>query len=262
MEEMKRVLVFVAHPDDEVIGCSGLMQRAAGAMVVFAVDGAPPHYGFERRYGSLRNYSRQRFEEASRALGCIPHTVFRRLKRTDGSYFLDQHLFQELAEAFLSLRGMAREYLPSIIVSHAYEGGHVDHDACSFLALKAAESLAVPLLEFPLYWRSESGHDTFQEFRESQGHEFVIDLTAAELRVKYRMLAEYRTQKELMSVFRSEKERFRHAVTRDYWQRNWADYPFENGRSRLSTNAFLEKVAEFESPVLAPSTKIQSMKTD
>ena len=52
-----RVLVLVAHPDDETIGCSGLLQRASSALVVFAVDGAPPHYGFEKKYGSLAQYS-------------------------------------------------------------------------------------------------------------------------------------------------------------------------------------------------------------
>ncbi len=66
-----RVLVFVAHPDDETIGCSALLQRATAALVVFAVDGDPPYYGFEGRYGPLRKYSDLRFHEASRALQYI-----------------------------------------------------------------------------------------------------------------------------------------------------------------------------------------------
>ncbi len=70
-DQFGRVLVFVAHPDDETIGCGTLLQRAAAALVVFAVDGAPPYYGFEGRYGSLRKYSDLRFHEASRALQYI-----------------------------------------------------------------------------------------------------------------------------------------------------------------------------------------------
>jgi N-acetylglucosamine malate deacetylase 2 len=251
IENLQRVLIFAAHPDDETIGCSGLLQRAADALVVFAVDGAPPHYGFERKYGSLGNYSETRFKEAARALQFIPHCTFRKLQARDGGHFVDQHLFQGFSEAYCSFLKIAREYLPSILVSHAYEGGHLDHDACSFLAMKAAEVLSVPYLEFPLYWRSKSGQDVFQEFRESRGNEIVLELTREELRSKKRMRAEYRTQGDVVNVFRPEKERFRPVGARDYWQRSWVDYPFENRRSRLSTEVFLGKIAEFESSTVA-----------
>jgi LmbE family N-acetylglucosaminyl deacetylase len=37
----KRVLVVVAHPDDETGGCGVLLQRLHQATVVFCTDGAP-----------------------------------------------------------------------------------------------------------------------------------------------------------------------------------------------------------------------------
>src|SRR6266571_3018382 len=36
-----RILVFVAHPDDEVIGASSLMSRVADVSVIFLTDGTP-----------------------------------------------------------------------------------------------------------------------------------------------------------------------------------------------------------------------------
>src|SRR5437016_3172079 len=36
-----RILVFVAHPDDETIGASSLMSRVADVSVIFLTDGAP-----------------------------------------------------------------------------------------------------------------------------------------------------------------------------------------------------------------------------
>jgi N-acetylglucosamine malate deacetylase 2 len=245
IENMGRVLVFVAHPDDETIGCSGLLQRACTSLVVFAVDGAPPHYGFERKFGSLRKYSEARFEEASRALSVIPSCSFRRLQRRNGGYFLDQHLFEDLHEAFLALLQIAREFSAEVIVSHAYEGGHIDHDACSFLATLVARALGMKHLEFPLYWKSASGQDIFQRFRRDREGEFVLELTAQEFAVKQQMRKEYKTQQEILQVFGAEAERFRPTVCDDYTKSDWQDYAFENRRRRLSAELFFKRVAEF-----------------
>jgi N-acetylglucosamine malate deacetylase 2 len=247
-EKFGKVLVLAAHPDDETIACSGLLQRAAASLVVFAVDGAPPHYGFENKFGSLRGYSETRFAEASRALSFVPRCSMRRLSKHDGTWFLDQHLFLELREAFGCLVQMAREFSPDLLVSHAFEGGHIDHDACHVLAECTARALNSESLEFPLYWRSEDRRDVFQEFRDGADGEFVLQLSQEEIRVKRRMLSEYRSQKNLMSVFRLEPERFRRVLRTDHREPTWAEYPFENRRTPLNVEVFLRKVAEFNGP--------------
>jgi N-acetylglucosamine malate deacetylase 2 len=243
-EKFGRLLVFVAHPDDETIACSGLLQRAAASLVVFAVDGAPPRYGFERQFGSLREYSEARFVEASRALSHIPHCSVRRLARPDGTWFLDQHLFLDLPQAFTSLTRIAEEFSPDLLFSHAFEGGHIDHDACHILANRTAQTLTLKNLEFPLYWRSEDGKDLFQQFRESSEGEFMLQLSQQESVVKRKMLLEYRTQQNLLSVFQLESERFRPA-RKDSPGPVWRKYPFENRRRALKVESFLQKVAEF-----------------
>jgi LmbE family N-acetylglucosaminyl deacetylase len=244
VEQFGRLLVLVAHPDDETIACSGLLQRAEASLVVFAVDGAPPRYGFERQFGSLRQYSEARFVEASRALSHISHCSVRRLERPDGTWFLDQHLFLELPEAFASLTRIAEEFSPDLMFSHAFEGGHIDHDACHMLAKRTAQALALKILEFPLYWRSEDGTDLFQQFRESSEGEFMLQLSQQESVVKRKMLLEYRTQQNLLSVFQLESERFRPGQGYNA-KPIWREYPFENRRRALKVESFLQQVAEF-----------------
>ena len=240
------LLILVAHPDDETIACSGLIQRASASLVVFAVDGAPPHYGFEKRFGSLRNYSDARFLEASRALKCIPRCSFRRLTRKDGTWFVDQHLFLELPEAFTSLAQITREFSPDLFVSHAFEGGHIDHDACHILTTRLAQEFSLRTLEFPLYWKSKHGHDVLQQFRESGEGEIVFQLSQQELLVKRRMLAEYRTQHVLTSVFHRETERFRALIRADRTEPSWSEYPFENRRRPWKADLFFQRIAEFD----------------
>jgi N-acetylglucosamine malate deacetylase 2 len=245
-EKFGRVLVLAAHPDDETIACSGLLQRATASLVVFGVDGAPPHYGFEKKFGSLQRYSEERFVEASRALSFVPHCSMRRLSRRDGTWFLDQHLFLEFPEAFASLVQIVDEFAPDVLVSHAFEGGHIDHDACHILAKRTARALDLRSLEFPLYWRSEDGRDVFQQFRAGFDGEFVLQLSQEESRVKRRMLSEYRSQKSLMSVFRLDPERFRRVLRTDQREPTWVEYPFENRRTPLKAELFLRKAAEFD----------------
>jgi N-acetylglucosamine malate deacetylase 2 len=244
-EKFGRILVLAAHPDDETIACAGLLQRAAKSLVVFAVDGAPPHYGFEKKFGSLQRYSEVRFAEAFRALSFVPRCSILRLSRSDGTYFPDQHLFLELPEAFDSLLKIARQFSPDHLVSHAFEGGHLDHDACHILAWRAAKALNLQNLEFPLYWKSGDGRDVFQQFRAHCEDEFVVQLSQKEHRIKRRMFSEYRSQKNLMSVFRLDPERFRPVLPADCAEPPWRDYPFENRRTPLTAESFLRKINEF-----------------
>lgn len=242
----RKLLVFVAHPDDETIACSGLLQRAPESLVVFAVDGAPPHYGFADKFGSLEQYSEKRFEEAGRALRLIPGSSFRRLAMPDRSWFMDQHLFLNLPVAFTSFLQIAREFGPDVVISHAFEGGHIDHDACHVLAKQVANVLTLPALEFPLYWRSEERRDVFQEFRSHHNGEFTLELSKPELAIKARMLAAYQTQRKLISVFDLPVERFRPMTTSDLAEVTWSGYPFENRRRPLKTEVFLREIGDLQ----------------
>lgn len=178
LEIFSRPLIFVGHPDDESIACGGLLQRVATPLVVFATDGAPAGYGLERKFGSMKAYAELRFQEASRALSHVPNAAFQWLTRPDGSKFNDGHLFEELPVAATSLLAIARTFCPDAIISHTYEGGHLDHEACSFLAMHVGVPLSLRRFVFPLYWTDQRGKVVSQQFRESVPNVYDVGLPA------------------------------------------------------------------------------------
>ncbi len=245
LEWFDRPLLLVAHPDDESIACGGILQGVSTALVVFATDGAPIGYEFERRYGNLAAYSTIRFQEAARALGHVPHCEFVRLSKTDGSHFGDQRLFQELEEAAVALGKAVEQYKPDAIVSHTYEGGHIDHDACSFLASLVSRSSGLPYYEFPIYWFDQTGQAVFQKFRDGDGGVIEVRLTEAEAEVKSRMVREYRSQAALVSTFvRKDTELIRLAVAHDYSAPKCKHYPFQ--KCQLAVESVLRRFAQVQ----------------
>jgi N-acetylglucosamine malate deacetylase 2 len=260
-EPFRRPLIFVAHPDDETLACAGLLQRVETSLVVFATDGTPAGFGLERKYGSLKTYTELRFQEASRALSHVLSASFRWLTRADGSYFEDMHVYEELSEAASSLRAIAASFSPDAIVSHTYEGGHIDHDACSFLAMNVAGVLSLKRFEFPMYWTDASGHTVQQKFRDtragwSAGNVMESQLSETEIECKKAMMAEYRTQKGTVSAFDPGVEMFRLATSdqvtfseaqcRDYMYQDRPPRFYHTRWHRLSAKVLLNKFAEFE----------------
>lgn len=259
-EPFRRPLIFVAHPDDETLACGGLLQRMPASLVVFATDGTPAGFGLERKYGSLKTYTELRFQEAAGALSHVPSASFQWLTRADGSYFGDMHVYEELPEAASSLRAIAKSFSPDAIVSHTYEGGHIDHDACSFLAMHVAEVLALKRFEFPMYWLDASGEAVLQVFRDVKpggaGDVMEWQLSEPEIECKEKMMAEYRTQRGTVSTFAPGTERFRPATSdrlsfsvaqcRDYLYQNRPPRFYHTRRHRLSAKALLKKFAGFE----------------
>ena len=93
----------------------------------------------------------------------------------------------------------------------------------------------------------------FQRFRGGGSKEIVLDLTREEVRCKQKMLAEYATQRGLLSFFRLESERFRSMGEESSMKPAWAGYPYENGAQYFKTEILLQKISE-----LRASTSLSS----
>src|SRR5438874_1254648 len=213
---LERPLVLVAHPDDEALGCAALLQRAKNPAVIFATDGAPAAQRFWSSYGSRRAYADLRRQEAtlaSREAG-NPQVFF--LCDIGRNNFTDQELFKNLNEAMAGLQRLAGEIMPGAILTHAYEGGHPDHDACSFLGHELGKELMLPVWEMPLYYRDGEGAMRLGKFLSERAEEVLLTPTPEELKHKQRMVDRYGSQHHTIRDFPLDRERFRPQPAYDY----------------------------------------------
>ena len=211
-----RVAAVVAHPDDETIGCGALLQRLSGVHVVVVTDGAPcdlqdAHWhGFEtaEAYAAARSRELQRVMQLA---GVQPQHILQFDMR-------DQQAVLKLAGVTVRLRRIFADWKIGIVLTHAYEGGHPDHDAVAFCVHQAARRARPPLriIEMPLYRATETGA-AHQSFVPAPGIEpVVVELTAEEQRRKRDMVAAYVTQKDVLAGFSLAAEVFRIAPDYDF----------------------------------------------
>ncbi len=209
-----RVLVLAAHPDDET-ACAWLLQRAREPAVWFLTDGAPASGGFWGRYGSPQRYAAVRRLESRRALAAIGISDVHFLNSPGQPEFEDQELYRALPAALSRLLPSVEWMRPEAILAPTYEGGHPDHDACSFLAHLIGQALRVPIWEMPLYHRSRAGVLLHQQFVRPNGTEVILRPRPVEGRNRDRMVAEYASQTDLAGYL-SAIETFRPQADYDY----------------------------------------------
>jgi LmbE family N-acetylglucosaminyl deacetylase len=210
-----RVLVLVAHADDESVGYGALMQKMREAVLVIATDGAPRDEYFWGRYGSREKYAAVRRDEARRAAQVVGVRELVLLAEEDGR-LEDQRLFLNLATAYGLLETLAGRVRPEAIATLAYEGGHPDHDSCSLLGMRLGARLGVPVWEVPLYTRGCEEELRVQQFVCENGTERQVDISAEELERKRTMCAEYASQGAFLETFDARREMVRPQVKYDY----------------------------------------------
>lgn len=215
---LKKTLIVVAHPDDEVIGFGAIMQRMRDAVVVFATDGAPRDEYFWKEYGSREAYARIRREEAHQALSVVgARPVF--LADLVSGGLVDQELFHKLPEAMDALGSVLAYERPDAVLTLAYEGGHPDHDSACFIASHCCQSLDLPVWEAALYHRNEEEAGVAQKFIVPTGQEIITQVEGEALEKKMEMFHSYVSQKLVLGGFRPELEQFRPLAAYDFTRR-------------------------------------------
>src|SRR5690606_28103850 len=110
---------------------------------------------------------------------------------------------------------------PAVLLTHAYEGGHPDHDSTAWAVRRACATLvdrnvaAPPILEAPLY-HARCGSFETNSFLDEDGTTATIALDADEVARKQVMLSRFASQAATIAPFRASPERFRHARPCDF----------------------------------------------
>lgn len=192
-----RILVAVAHADDETLGCFSRLESPSDEVHIFhATDSIPKDIRYAQRNGfeTIAEYraARQQEMEAMLQMAGIPASRYHCLGVADQEAPLHLGAIREFVRGF----GADRTY------THAYEGGHPDHDA-----LAAALGGLERVWEFPLY-HGRGGTYHGQEFLEGEP-ELVVKLDEGQRLRKQAWLDCFASQQRVIRKLPLERELFR-----------------------------------------------------
>jgi LmbE family N-acetylglucosaminyl deacetylase len=208
----RRIVVVVAHPDDEVIGAGGQLHRWPFVHFIHVTNGSPASLEDAHRAGcaTREEYARLRRAEFEAVLREIRVPA----NRSHCLAFEDQSAAFHLKEITAALRDHFQELRPELILTHPFEGGHPDHDATAFAVHLAAGT--IPIIEMAGYHASGDRFCSGQFLNEKNVH--VRNLSVFEQAQKRRLFACYRSQAQTLSLFGTEVEKFRTAPTYNFDQ--------------------------------------------
>jgi LmbE family N-acetylglucosaminyl deacetylase len=214
-----RAAVVVAHPDDETIGCGAQLQRFSDLSVIHVTDGSPENGADAAALGfagpdDYRAARRRELEAAMAVAGVAP-------ERLIALGWPDQEASFHLAEIATDLA--ERLAGTEVVLTHAYEGGHPDHDSVAFAAhaacaLMIARGEPPAIIEMPLYRLGEADWAVQLFIPEPDAPETIVYLGPDECRLKGAMFAAFVSQGHVLPRFSLDKEPFRLAPRYDFWR--------------------------------------------
>ena len=204
--------LVVAHPDDETIAAGASLHLLPVLLLVHVTDGAPRALSDAAAagFGAPADYAAARRGELMAALhvaGASPDLV--ELGVVDQEASLHMPALACALSRLFDVQGI------DAVITHAYEGGHPDHDATAFAVHAAAGRR--PVLEFAGYHADPAGALLTGRFLPGPDPT-VITLTEAERAQKRAMFDCFRTQARTLAAFGTQQEALRPAPPYDFTQ--------------------------------------------
>lgn len=208
------VVLVAAHPDDETLGVGARMACLRQFTLIHLTDGAPRGAGIDdadRRDAVAAQRARE-LDDALRALGATP-------QRRVAYGWCDQESIEHLSEIVDALHGDLAG--AAVVLTHAYEHGHPDHDTAALAvhaacALLATAGAAPTVVEFPSYHLRRGGPRFGTFWPDAARRQWIAKLDVRERARKARALACFASQREMLGNFPIDVERFRRAPDYDF----------------------------------------------
>ena len=231
---LPRVLLVFAHPDDEVLAIGARLERLTASRLLTVTDGAPRDGAdaLHHSFSSLDAYREARRQELSCALhdAGLTDTFYAPLAPQCPFPVADQTGPLHLRALIHLAAKQIQAFAPDAILTHPYEGGHPDHDACAFAVHTALRLLQKPprtigspgsgplLCEAPFYHADANGSLCTGAFlpRMSSLAERRCVLSPEESATKQRRLSCFRSQTATLAQFAVDQEHFRVAPVYDF----------------------------------------------
>ena len=202
------IALVVAHPDDEAIAAAGLMVRLRRLTLIHVTDGGSGGRGDAS--GHVRS------AELTAALAAM----LARPVKTSCYGLIDGSVVDRLPD--LVHRLVADLAHCDIVLTHPYEGGHVDHDACAFAVWQACRVIAgaggttPERVEFTSYHRRRGSVRAGEFWPDARCPALRVDLAPDAVQRRVSAFACHRSQEMNLRFFPTNRETFRVAPEYDF----------------------------------------------